>query len=56
MNIFNTKGIFYYGDGSVYQGNFKSGVYEGEGKLTWKNGDVYEGGWRDGKVIIKYDS
>ncbi len=26
-----------------YTGSFSEGVREGKGKLTWANGDVYEG-------------
>lgn len=42
----------------TYEGDFKSGVPDGEGIYTFKNGDVFKGhfskGYRDGKGIFVY--
>ena len=38
-----------YNDGSSYKGNFKNGVYHGQGTYTWSNGEEYIGNWVDGK-------
>ncbi len=35
-------------DGSVYQGEFKDGLFHGRGILRWENGAVYEGEFRNG--------
>ncbi len=32
----------------TYTGNFVNGYPEGEGKYTWKNGNVYDGFWKKG--------
>ena len=31
-----------------YDGEFKNGLPEGQGKYTWSNGDYYYGGWKKG--------
>lgn len=31
-----------------YEGHFKNGLPDGEGKYTWKNGDVYTGNFKKG--------
>jgi len=42
-----------------YEGKFKNGVPDGNGKYTWSTGDIYEGNWEngkkegDGKLIFK---
>lgn len=36
-------------DGSVYNGEFKNGLFNGEGTLTTAGGDRYEGEFREGK-------
>ena len=33
----------------TYEGELKDGVFQGKGKLTWKNGTFYEGGFVNGK-------
>ena len=33
----------------TYEGNFKAGLPDGNGKYTWKNGDWYDGNWYKGK-------
>lgn len=34
---------------AIYDGNFKNGMPDGFGKYTWRNGDWYEGFWKEGK-------
>lgn len=43
----NEIGIFKYGDGSVYEGNFVNGVGSGKGVCKYANGDKYEGEWNN---------
>ncbi len=42
----------------TYEGDFRSGVPDGDGIYTFKNGDIYKGhfskGYRDGKGIFVY--
>jgi hypothetical protein len=33
----------------VYEGSFYNGLFNGEGKYTWSNGNVYAGSWLNGK-------
>ena len=40
-----------YDDGSSYKGNFKDGLYHGQGTFTWANGDKYEGEFKEGARI-----
>ena len=32
----------------MYQVEWKGGREHGQGKITYKSGDVYDGGWKDG--------
>lgn len=34
---------------AIYSGDFKNGLPEGFGKYTWRNGDWYEGYWKEGQ-------
>ena len=38
-------------NGIVYEGDWMHDCKEGKGKLTYPNGDVYEGSFIQGKVI-----
>lgn len=38
-------GIYFYEDGSKYEGEWFRNVRHGRGKLVYANGDVYEGDW-----------
>ena len=53
-------GIFNYGDGTRYIGEFKDGIPYGLGRCEFANGDVYEGEWKrhapDGKGILTFAS
>jgi hypothetical protein len=45
----------------TYTGNFKKGYPDGQGKYTWKNGDTFEGEWKQGLfhgegVLRKHDN
>jgi len=45
------KGVYTWGDGSVYEGEFNSqGLNHGKGKVTLKDGSVYIGGFKDQKL------
>lgn len=35
-------------DGAVYQGDYRNGLFHGQGQLVWDNGDRYEGGFSKG--------
>lgn len=35
-------------DSSVYTGNCVSGIFNGKGKLVWRDGSAYEGHFNDG--------
>ena len=43
----NGKGIAEGAD--KYVGRFKNGLPNGTGKYTWSTGEVYDGGWNEGK-------
>ena len=47
------KGIITTPDGCKFVGKFKNDKAEGHGKLTFKNGDVLEGKWKDGERDIQ---
>lgn len=40
-----------YDDGSSYKGNFKDGLYHGQGTYIWANGQKYEGKWNKGNMV-----
>jgi len=48
-NIPNGHGEIIYSTGSKYTGYFIKGVPHGEGKMTYINGDIYQGNWDNGK-------
>ena len=37
-----------YANGSVYDGDWKNGDKDGQGKMTYANGSVYDGDWKNG--------
>lgn len=40
-----------FDDGSKYEGNYKDGLFNGQGTYTWANGDKYEGEFKEGVRI-----
>jgi hypothetical protein len=52
-------GILKYDNGDMYEGQLLNGKKSGEGKMTFNNGDIYIGMWKndmmcdhDGKYIF----
>ena len=41
------KGIMYWNNGDVYEGDWKNDKRKGEGITSKKNGDRYEGEWKN---------
>jgi len=60
MNCHNEVGIFQYGDGTRFIGEFKNGIPHGQGKCEFANGDIYEGEWKrhapHGKGVLTFTS
>lgn len=46
-------GIMTFANGSKYEGEFKDGAYNGEGRITQDDGTVIEGIWENGKLKEK---
>ena len=44
------EGVYTYGDGTKYVGQFKNGAYHGEGKLIFANGE-FRGIFNNGKHV-----
>ena len=42
------KGIMYWNNGDIYEGDWKNDKREGKGIMFKKNGDIYEGEWKNG--------
>jgi hypothetical protein len=40
-----------FNDGSVYEGETVNGKPHGKGKMTYADGRVEEGKWKDGKFV-----
>ena len=45
-NCKNGTGTMQYQTG-IYIGTWENGLRNGQGKYTWKNGDIYEGTWKN---------
>ncbi len=43
------QGIFTWGDGKRYIGNYVNDKKEGKGEFHWPNGQVFQGFWKEGK-------
>ena len=39
------EGKLVFNTGTIYEGDFVRGVYEGKGKMTFASGSTYDGGW-----------
>jgi len=49
----NSKGTFYLHNGDIYSGDFKDGLFSGQGKMTLSIGDIYEGKFHILKYLLK---
>ena len=50
MSIFLGLGVYYFAESErTYEGEFSQNLFEGKGKLTFKDGRSYEGDFRAGK-------
>lgn len=38
-----------YSNGETYDGEWKEGIFDGQGTYTWLNGSSYSGGYRRGE-------
>ncbi len=60
IDCHNELGVFKYGDGTRYVGEFKDGYPNGQGRCEFANGDLYEGEWKmhapDGKGVLTFAS
>lgn len=50
LNKKKGKGKVQYPDGSTYEGDFDNDLYDGQGKLHWKQGYKYTGQWKQGRM------
>ena len=41
------KGICYYDEGGVYEGDWVNDLKEGKGKMYYSNGNIYDGEWKN---------
>ena len=52
------EGYLLWSDGSYYVGDFVDGARTGQGKMTYPNGDIYEGSWdkdeKDGEGVYSW--
>ena len=46
------KGIYYFSNGEIYEGEFKKGLYDGKGILYQRNNIIYDGMW---KMTVKME-
>ena len=49
------RGIYKYENGDIYEGFFENNLFNGEGKMTKKDGEVKKGIFKDGELIEKLD-
>lgn len=42
-------GVLEFPNGTVYEGSYLNGLFEGQGKLRFPDGSSYEGEWKEGK-------
>ena len=58
LHLRHGKGVCYYNNGDVYEGEWKNDLREGKGKMYYSNGNVYEGEWkndrREGNGILYF--
>lgn len=46
------NGIFSWGDGRKYIGEYENDKKNGYGEFYWPDGKVFKGKWRNGKQVI----
>jgi hypothetical protein len=44
------SGVEIYSDGNRYEGMFKQGKRNGEGTYYYATGEIYKGGWINGRI------
>jgi hypothetical protein len=44
------NGVYWFVDGSTYEGQPVMNIFEGKGKMTWTDGGWIEGGWSRGEI------
>ena len=44
-------GVFSWGDGRMYEGEWKEGVMHGNGRFTDKHGETFQGAWVKGRLL-----
>ncbi len=49
----NGNGTFHFQNGDKYSGDFKDGLFSGQGKMTFSIGDIYEGKFHVLKYLLK---
>ena len=49
-DTFEGMGTMKFKDGSKYQGMSHNQLFNGKGRMTHANGDIYQGEWKDGKA------
>ena len=49
------KGIYKYNNGDIYEGYFENDLFNGEGKITKKGGEINKGIFKDGVLVQKLD-
>ena len=43
-----------FNKGSIYEGYWKNGTFDGEGRKIWYNGSMYKGKWKEGVQEVLY--
>jgi hypothetical protein len=47
--VLQGAGVYFYKDGSKYQGEWVAGKRVGRGRMDYANGDMYDGQWDNDK-------
>ena len=45
--VMDGRGLAHFDSGDVYEGELRFGMFFGEGKMTYADGSVYDGDWRE---------
>ena len=46
--------MYFEAEGSRYEGKFKNDLFEGKGRIYYKNGTIVEGIYKNGKPLNTY--